>query len=562
MMMRCSLARAAIAVLSVLAAASAQPQTVGLLLNDSAAFNGYTLFAPMHYKTTYLIDNNGELCHSWQSNWEPGRSVALLENGHLLHDCFQAPFVNQYFPGGGEGGRVEEYDWDGSMVWVFNYSDSMHLQHHEVKPLPNGNVIMIAYDRMLRDEALAAGRRPDRLPENELWPDHVIEVQKTGDTTGTIVWEWHVWDHLIQDYDSTKANYGVVAQHPELIDVNFGDARACWNHTNSINYNAALDQIVLSVRGNSEIWVIDHSTTTEQARGHTGGSGGKGGDLLYRWGNPQAYRAGNGADEKLFQQHDGGWIPDGCPGAGNMLIFNNGIGRGYSSIDEIVPPVDTLGHYYLPPGGHYGPEAAVWSYVASPPSSFYSSEISGAQRQPNGNTLVCAGIFGDFFEVEPDSEKVWHYINPVTDSGPMYQGDTVRDDPGRPGQKMNAVFKIARYAPDYPGLAGRNLDPQGPIERSRPGVQEMAEPAAPRPRLLGNRWGMLTFAGLPSSGSICIYTTLGALIKRHEFTSSDGSYLLSLAGDARSRPCSGVYFCQVTDNIGSVLLSGKLFVIR
>jgi hypothetical protein len=532
-------------------------QTVGLFLNDSASFNGYTLFAPMHNKTTYLINNDGELCHWWQSNWEPGRSVALTENGHLLHPCFQAPAMNPFFPGGGEGGRVEEYDWDGTQVWAYNYSDSMHLQHHEVKQIPNGNVIMIAYDRMLYATAIANGRRPDRLPDSALWPDHVIEVQKTGDSTGTIVWEWHVWDHLIQDYDSTKLNYGTVAQHPELIDINFGDNRACWNHMNSINYNADLDQIVLSVRGNSEVWVIDHSTTTAQAKGHTGGSGGKGGDLLYRWGNPQAYRAGTPSDEKLFQQHDGGWIPAGSPGAGHMLIFNNGIGRGYSSADEIVPPVDSLGHYYLPPGGHYGPEAPVWSYSATPPSSFYSSEISGAQRQPNGNTLICAGIFGDFFEVTSDSQTVWHYVNPVTDSGPMWQGDTVRDDPGRPGQKMNAVFKIARYAPDYPGLAGHDLTPQGPIERYHPGVEEAAAMVESKPRLLTNLPGVLSLANLPSQGTVELYSVAGRLLLRSAVAAGQSSLRLNL----KSLP-TGACLCIVKGPGGDVALRTKAVIIR
>jgi hypothetical protein len=536
---------------------AAAVQTVGLLLNDSASFNGYTLFAPMHYKTTYLIDNNGELCHSWQSNWEPGRSVALLENGHLLHTCFQAPAMNPYFPGGGEGGRVEEYDWEGNMVWAYNYSDSMHLQHHEVKQIPSGNVIMIAYDRMLYATAIANGRRPDRLPDSALWPDHIVEVQKTGESTGTIVWEWHVWDHLIQDYDSTKLNYGNVAQHPELIDLNFGDNRACWNHTNSINYNANLDQIIISVRGNSEVWAIDHSTTTEEARGHAGGRGGKGGDLLYRWGNPQAYRAGSPSDQKLFQQHDGGWIPAGSPGAGHMLIFNNGIGRGYSSIEEIVPPVDSLGHYYLPPGGHYGPEAPVWSYAATPPTSFYSSEISGAQRQPNGNTLICAGIFGDFFEVTTDSQIVWHYINPVTDSGPMWQGDTVRDDIGRPGQKMNAVFKIARYAPDYPGLVGRDLTPRGPIERYHPGIEEATTKVETRPRLLTNLPGVLALADLPELGTVELYSVAGRLLRRSSVDVGQSSLRLEL----RSLP-AGACLCVVRTAGGEVAMRVKAVIIR
>ena len=539
---------------------AAQPRTIGLFLDDSAASPGYTLFAPMQYTTTYLIDDSGMLCHSWPSRWMPGRSVCLLENGDLLHACFQAPSPNPFFPGGGEGGRVEEYDWDGNLVWAFNYSDSMHLQHHEVKPLPDGNVLMIAYDRLLYNQAIAAGRRPDRMTDSVVWPDHIVEVQKTGETTGTIVWEWHVWDHLIQDYDSTKANYGVVAQHPELVDFNFGPAQPCWNHTNCINYNADLDQILLSVRGNSEIWVIDHSTTTEQARGHSGGRGGKGGDLLYRWGNPQAYRAGNASNEKLFQQHDARWIPAGCPGAGHILIFNNGLGRtggDYSSVEEIVPPVDSLGHYYLPSGGHYGPDSLAWTYVASPPSSFYSSEISGAEREPDGNTLVDAGVIGNFFEIAPDTQMVWRYVNPVTDSGPMWQGDTVRDDPHRPGQKMNAVFKIARYAPDYPGLMGRDLTPQGPIERYHPGIEEKAGTVGLRPRLLWNRPGVLTLADLPAQGTVELYTVAGRLLLRSSFAAGRSSLRL----DVRSLP-AGACLCVVRETDGGVVLRAKAVIIR
>src|SRR5512144_2932121 len=124
---------------------------------------------------------------------------------------------------------------------------------------------------------------------------------------------------------------------------------------NSLNYNAKLHQIVLSVRGCNEIWILDHSTTTQQAAGHTGGKHGKGGDLIYRWGNPAAYKRGTERDKQLVQQHDAQWIPDGCPGAGHLTIFNNGYDRGYSSIEEIVPPVDASGHYLIEPGKPYRP---------------------------------------------------------------------------------------------------------------------------------------------------------------------------------------------------------------
>ena len=116
---------------------------------------------------------------------------------------------------------------------------------------------------------------------------------------------------------------------------------------NSIDYNPALDQILLSVRGNSEVWIIDHSTTVTQAAGHAGGRCGKGGDLIYRWGNPAAYGRGAQSAQQLIQQHDARWIPAGLPGAGHITIFNNGYDRGWSSIEEIAPPIDAAGRYTL-----------------------------------------------------------------------------------------------------------------------------------------------------------------------------------------------------------------------
>ncbi len=260
---------------------------------------------------------------------------------------------------------------------------------------------MIARETKTDAEAIAAGRNPDMIPHRgELWPDHIIEVEPIGPTGGNIVWEWHVWDHLIQDYDPSKQNYGVVADHPELVDINFGSARADWIHMNSIDYNEEFDQILVSVNAFQEIWVIDHSTNSEEAAGHTGGNSGKGGDILYRWGNPQAYRAGNANDQKFFHQHDAQWIESGYPGESNILVFNNGRDRPdglYSSVDEIVPPVDENGNYSLTPGFPYGPEVQTWVYTAESPTDFYSPNLSGAQRLPNGNTLICNGANGYFF---------------------------------------------------------------------------------------------------------------------------------------------------------------------
>lgn len=445
-------------------------KTIGLFLNDPRAYNGYTLFAPKHNTMTYLINNEGRVVHSWTaSTYEPGQSVYLLENGHLLRACFTQGALT----GGGEGGRIEEYDWDDNLVWELDYSTSTYMSHHDIKHLPNGNVIMLVVEKKTYSEVIAAGFNPallhsDISSKNAMYPDSVIEIQPTGSKGGTVVWEWHVWDHLIQDFDPTKNNYAVVANYPGLIDVNgYVESGAkimqFWNHANSIDYNADLDQIVISARGSSEIWVIDHSITSAEAAGHTAGKYGKGGDLLYRWGNPVTYDAGSSGDQMLFDQHDAQWIEDECPGAGNMLIFNNGLGRNYSSVDEIATPVNADGSYSLTAGLAYSPKSLTWTYVATPPSSMYSEAISGAQRLPNGNTLICDGVHGIFLEVTSEGETVWHYVNPVTKTGPLIQGETPPLDDR--GHQYNAVFKIHRYPPEYPAFTGKDLTPGDPIEK-------------------------------------------------------------------------------------------------
>jgi formylglycine-generating enzyme required for sulfatase activity/phosphatidylethanolamine-binding protein (PEBP) family uncharacterized protein len=458
-------------------------QTVGLFLNTPAAFNGYTLFAPKHNTVIYLMDNQGRVVHQWKSAYEPGQSVYLKPNGNLLHCCFTK---NRGFTSGGEGGRVEEFDWDGNLVWEFEYSSDQHLSHHDIAPLPNGNILMLVVEKKSYDECIAAGFKPEMLRDRQLFPDSIIEVQPTYPKGGKIVWEWRVWDHLVQDSDRTKANYGDVAAHPELIDVNCNGrpVPAFWNHMNSIAYNAKLDQIVLSVRGCNEIWMLDHSTTTQEAAGHAGGKHGKGGDLIYRWGNPAAYKRGTTSDKQLVQQHDAQWIPDGYPGAGHLTIFNNGYDRGWSSVEEIVPPVDAAGRYILAPGKAYGPEKPVWHYEAKNRTDFFSSEISGAHRLPNGNTLICAGVIGNLFEITPTGETVWQYVNPMVRGGILAQGEL----PGKDmrGHLWNAVFKVHRYAPDYPGLVGRDLTPKGVIElpasqKGKTGLDNMMEQQRDQP---------------------------------------------------------------------------------
>ncbi|MGQ9708429.1 MAG: aryl-sulfate sulfotransferase [bacterium] len=461
------------------------PRTMGLIFRDSTATcPGYTLFQPMSYNVTYLIDENGMLVHSWTGRYNPGLSVNLCEDGLLLRTCV----INNYF--GGLGGRVELVDWDGNVVWGYNYSNYNVCRHHDAIMMPNGNVLTIAWERKSKSQAIAAGRDTNLLVDF-LWPDHLVEVNPDDNS---IVWEWHLWDHLIQDYDSTKPNFGDPRAHPELVDINFcpGGPGADWNHSNSVAYNQELDQVIISVRHFSEVWVIDHSTTTEEARGHTGGRYGRGGDLLYRWGNPRTYRREGTIGQTLFVQHDAQWIAPGLSGAGHILVFNNGTGRNmalYSSVDEFVPPMDSAGFYHLGEDSAYGPDGPVWQYTATPRESLYSPFISGCQRLPNGNTLICVGRQGTFLEVTPDCRVVWKYVNPVTSVGPQEQGQIIP-------LGANQVFKVRRYPPDYPGLVGHNLNPIGPIETYPQTINEYPTSVIAKRFCPGVVRGSITLTGL------------------------------------------------------------------
>jgi hypothetical protein len=436
--------------------ATVEPHEEGVLLNRDGTFDGYTLFAPLIGNIAYLIDMEGQVVKTWTLEGTTSQVPYLLENGNLVYQTgANSAMLPEFGQVGGVAGGIKEYDWDGELLWSFDYAGDTYIQHHDIEPLPNGNILLIAWEALPETEALAMGMNPDRLPDGEtLWPDQIAEVNPA---TNEIVWEWHVWDHLVQDYDPDLPNYGVVSQHPERIDLNYVGQRTLgdWQHTNAIDYNPELDQVLLSVRNFSEIWIIDHSTTTEEAAGSSGGQSGMGGDLLYRWGNPATYQAGTAEDQQLFYQHDAQWIEPGNPGAGNILIFNNGdetTHRTYSTVLEITPPLSAAGTYEREVSA-YAPPELVWEYRADPPESLFAPFVSSVQRLPNGNTFIVDGTGGRFLEVTSDGEVVWEYLNEFTGSMPTqgYFGPT-------------SVFRAQRYAPDYPGLArlARSLQSDNP----------------------------------------------------------------------------------------------------
>ncbi|HMX88145.1 MAG: aryl-sulfate sulfotransferase [Saprospiraceae bacterium] len=442
---------------------NAQAQnTVGLIQYETGNTEGYILFSPISSTKTYLIDKCGKKINDWSSNYRPGLSVSLLSNG----DLFRTGLVNSsYFgTGGGKGGILERFSWAGQLRWTYKISDSLQCQHHDAMVLPNGNILAIVWERISLSQATQAGKNPSvstQLNNQELWSEKIIELKPSGSDQAVIVWQWRAWDHLVQEFDQTKSNFGTVRQHPELIDVNYvvqgPPSNSDWLHFNSIDFDTLNNQIIVSSHNFQEFWIIDHSTTLTQASGHTGGRFGKGGDLLYRWGNPVSYQRGTISDQKLFKQHHAHFIPSGFQNAGKVLVFNNGVNRpggNYSSVD-IIDIFRAGFPYTINSSSPFLPEKVDWSYSAPIPSMFYATNIGGALALPFGALLITDGPSGEFFEIDSTGKIVWEYINPVNATGPVTQGT-------KPTQ--NTVFRAEFYPLTFSAFNGIDLTPKKEIE--------------------------------------------------------------------------------------------------
>jgi len=435
--------------------------TVGLLLNTEDAIDGYTLFT-VHDKT-YLINNHGKIVQQWKSEYSAGQSVYLLENGNLLRPA-EIPTKGR-FTMPSVGGRIELFDWDGNLIWEYNYSTPTKTQHHDVCPLPNGNILMLAITVINEAEAVQMGRKLLTPPFKQLYNEQILELKPKNSNDADIVWEWNLKNHLIQDHDVTKDYYGNVSENPQRLDINYIGASSGgsnWVHINSIQYNAELDQIVMSSKHLGEIYIIDHSTTTARAATSSGGKYNKGGDFLYRWGNPAAYKQGTLVDQELFGPHFPHWIAKGLKDAGKIIVFNNGNFRepAFSEVLIINPPASTPGHYTSEAKTAYGPQNPDYFYNAPVITDFYSPFKSSAHRLPEGHLFICEGESGHFFELGENDNIVWEYISPVGSSGILSQGED-------PANKKNIVFRAIKYPADYKAFKGRDLRPGPPIEKPR-----------------------------------------------------------------------------------------------
>ena len=440
-----------------------QNRTVGTIINTEESLEGYTFFSPFSGRNAYMIDNCGNLVNRWDQGTLPGLAAYFEPNGQMLRTYKPSP--NGPFTSASNSGGLALVDWENNTTWSYELNTATELSHHDAIMMPNGNFLMLTWELIFENELIQNGRDPNQIaPQGFAWGERIIEVRPVGTNDIEIVWEWRIKDHLVQDRDDLLSNFGVVSEHPELFDINLPDLNSSnshsnfdYNHFNAIDYNEEFDQILISVRNSDEIWIIDHSTTTAEAATHEGGRSGKGGDILYRWGNPSAYQGASVASQKLFGQHGVHWIEDG-PQKNKILIFNNGNGRpgtDFSTVEILDPPILADGNYEREANQPFGPENTEWTYGDEISQRFYSPFLSNAQYLENGNVLINAGSLGTIFEINPEKELVWEYIIPLFGDFAATQGDNVNN---------NATFRAYKYPFDFSGFDDIEIEVGEPIE--------------------------------------------------------------------------------------------------
>lgn len=368
---------------------------------NAQQWNGLTLVATQNSTTAKLVDTAGTLVKTYSPGTGSTGYSAYLEPGGTMVRSLK--LTNSTFTGGGACGAIQKVDYNNNVIWTYTVSSSTEYSHHDHCVLPNGNVLIIAYESRTQAQLSAAGGTNTAL--TSIWPEKVIEVKPLTATTGTVVWEWHVWDHLVQNVNSSKANYQTsIVNHPELLNINYKSTKD-WLHMNGIDYNPMLDQIVVSSHNLNEWYVIDHSTTTAEAASHSGGNSGKGGDFLYRWGNPLAYQATGSA--VLNVTHDAHWIPEGVSGAGDLAGYNNSGQTSpsqKSTIDRITPPRANY-NYTITTGNAFSPS----TYNSRLVCTAYNSNMGSSEQYPNGNQMVCLATSGTIYEVNSAGTTLWSY---------------------------------------------------------------------------------------------------------------------------------------------------------
>jgi len=410
---------------------------------------------------TFLMDGWGKTVHTWPTPQRvPEGSVSyLMDDGNLLRTTCKFDWLDMedQFPIGANG-TIAILAPDGTVKWEWDHLEfGVEALHHDIEMLPNGNILAICWHVISAETANSLGWAQQGLRQ-QIVLDKLYEIKpdlRTGEAE--IVWEWAMADHVIQNLNPDSPNFGDPAAHPEKININWPQLDAIqFNsnqlvHANSVSYSPKDDVILLSSAIFGELWAIDHSTTKDEVKGATGGRYGRGGDLIWRWGNPQTQGLGGPDEQRLFWQHDAHFQSESVLRRGEIMVFNNGMRRdadgkpdsdqicmgmitgAYSDVIELTLPRDAEGMIQMDK-----PPVINWQFNADGNLDIYSPFMSNAHRLPNGNTVMVQACDKRIVEVTLDGEIVMDFRV------------------GGPGR----MYRVKKYSRDHPGITALGLQPR------------------------------------------------------------------------------------------------------
>ena len=305
------------------------------------------------------VDESGEFVHAWTVPENERITYARPLPGREL----LARIIGN--TGSGIGARMTVLNEFSFPIWSIPQPEGIKFHHDQSVIDSNGILILCSRELTV-----------PHISDKTLIDDCLIKV----DIFGNIVWEWRTADHFNQFDFSDEVKAGIYAAGGDWAHAN--SARLIPEDTSHTDPRFRPGNIIISYRFINQIVIVDQDT----------------GDIVWR------------SDGLTKGQHDAHMLPDSVPGGGNLLVFDNGTGGKYGSesnsvffsrVIEISPIDKSIPYQYTAQSSGQG---FYW---------FWSAFISGAQRLPNGNTLICEGSYGRIFEVTPSGEIVWEYVNPI-----------------------------------------------------------------------------------------------------------------------------------------------------
>jgi len=405
---------------SALRAAPTVFPTGTTIYDPAKAWSGYTVLSTLDTPAVLVIDMNGRTVKRWDGfNLSAGGPARVLPGGVLVGP-------QGAFPRHQESTALVAVDFAGNELWRFDAAEEIEIdgvrqgsarQHHDWQSAdwPAGYYSPDFSPGAVGGRTLLLTHTSHSSPAVAgvlLEDDRLVEV----DAEGRVTWEWRAADH-IDELGFAPAARAAIARLGTRDGYD-------WLHLNSARYLGPNrwhdagetrfhpDNVIVSSRSASLVAIVARD-----------------GSVAWRIGPDFSETPEQRALGQVIGQHDAHLIPPGLPGAGNLLLFDNGGASGLGDSSPISPLGNAIYQRATSRVLEIDPVslALVWSYAAP---NFFSTNISGAQRLANGNTLITEGAPGRVFEVTPEREIAWEFMNP----------------PGEGGRRSNAVYRAYRLA--------------------------------------------------------------------------------------------------------------------